>query len=975
MIKTKDGYGKLIGTTYQGSSNQVLLSNGGNLEYSSSNKANTLVQRNSNQQVYASYFNSAISDESLTDIGSVYVRNTSDTFIRRVSKSQFYSIINEKFVTIDTIQTITGNKTFTTQINSSLSTNTHLEGNKGKTIINSIASAGSYVMLFKGNSTNGYFTHGVYQDKYLLQYTAKTTVDENTNEVTKSATLLDESGNSSFPGNLIVSGTVSGNILESRVATGTKPLNITSTTLVNNLNVDFLRGYIPIGVSGNVIRKRGFSVGSTTPTWCRMAKYTVSYSEVLTDVAFLLHSSYSGRYSILHITSRGGSYVKALLYNSYGMDKSKIRIYHDSGKNNIEFYYYAGESYSVIIAELLYSTGRTGSWDNNVIMYEGDTSSPSYSNYIVPELPTLQNNAETATKLLNPRYLWGQQFDGTKDVSGDMYGVGWINNSIKVEGGYDNSHIYGSGHGITFGGLPGYAHCYYNFRPMYGSSGSTITEVYIQNAAASNTPTFTTTHSFNGSGIGYHKRALGVGKEAPADGYNGGIYANTVLVNDWFRSEGNSGWYNQTYGGGIYMRDSTWVRTYNGKNFRSDGTIEAGAWFSAGVGVNVFNPVGNSWNNGQGAFQVAIPDNNNQTPLLLAYRHATNASGANRLFALELLNSGGQLAFGMGGIHVATLNSQSELAASLFIGNLNGIASFASILNLKGEEGSSTGTSLPANVGMQLFQYYNGSNGPTIYGNFLRIRGSNNGCGELFLGWQGNNDTGGIWYKSKRDMGSWGAWRQVVFTDMDVSHATSAQHLVTDYIGGRQYNPQTYFSGNVGLKVAMTGAGGISSWWSDTLWIKGYNGGDVKGVCSLHFSKEAPRFSISYQNFDSSSYGTPYEVLTTYNFGWASPIKWAVYLFEISSTRQVYTKYAGNTDFVSSKYSGTSTSITVYINSSYPVDETMIIGVGNSNYNVANNPMYACIRKDIAGKRITVIGGDDSSLNEGTIYVYFLYFG
>jgi len=89
------------------------------------------------------------------------------------------------------------------------------------------------------------------------------------------------------------------------------------------------------------------------------------------------------------------------------MDKSKIRIYHDSGKNNIEFYYYAGESYSVIIAELLYSTGRTGSWDNNVIMYEGDTSSPSYSNYIVPELPTLQNNAETATKLLNPRYLWG----------------------------------------------------------------------------------------------------------------------------------------------------------------------------------------------------------------------------------------------------------------------------------------------------------------------------------------------------------------------------------------------------------------------------------------------------------------------------------------------------------------------------------------------------------------------------------------
>lgn len=114
MIKVKDGYGKLIGTTYQGSATQVLLSNGGNLELSSKTKANTLVQRNASQHIYATYFNSAISDEALTDIGSVYVRNTSDTFIRRISKTQFYSIIDNKFVTLDTAQTITGVKTFST---------------------------------------------------------------------------------------------------------------------------------------------------------------------------------------------------------------------------------------------------------------------------------------------------------------------------------------------------------------------------------------------------------------------------------------------------------------------------------------------------------------------------------------------------------------------------------------------------------------------------------------------------------------------------------------------------------------------------------------------------------------------------------------------------------------------------------------------------------------------------------------------
>lgn len=124
MIKVKDGYAKLIGTTYQGSATQVLLSNGGDLEYSASSKASTLVQRNASQHIYATYFNSAISDEALTDIGSVYVRNTSDTFIRRVSKTQFYSILDNKFVTLATNQTVSGIKTFSTQQKFTVATGT-----------------------------------------------------------------------------------------------------------------------------------------------------------------------------------------------------------------------------------------------------------------------------------------------------------------------------------------------------------------------------------------------------------------------------------------------------------------------------------------------------------------------------------------------------------------------------------------------------------------------------------------------------------------------------------------------------------------------------------------------------------------------------------------------------------------------------------------------------------------------------------
>ena len=103
--------------------------------------------------------------------------------------------------------------TMTGTLSSSKATQTHLAGNKGDAIINSTAAAGAYTMLDKLNSTNGYFTDGVYQNKRLLQYTAKSTVDANTNAVTKSATLLDESGNSQFPGT-VTAQTFSGNAIK-----------------------------------------------------------------------------------------------------------------------------------------------------------------------------------------------------------------------------------------------------------------------------------------------------------------------------------------------------------------------------------------------------------------------------------------------------------------------------------------------------------------------------------------------------------------------------------------------------------------------------------------------------------------------------------------------------------------------------------------------------------------------------------------
>jgi hypothetical protein len=50
---------------------------------------------------------------------------------------------------------------------------------------------------------------------------------------------------------------------------------------------------------------------------------------------------------------------------------------------------------------------------------------------------------------------------------------------------------------------------------------------------------------------------------------------DTIYSNNWFRSYGSSGWFNQSYAGGIFMQDTTWVRVYNGKAFYVPNEIAA----------------------------------------------------------------------------------------------------------------------------------------------------------------------------------------------------------------------------------------------------------------------------------------------------------------------------------------------------------------------------------------------------------------
>ena len=52
-------------------------------------------------------------------------------------------------------------------------------------------------------------------------------------------------------------------------------------------------------------------------------------------------------------------------------------------------------------------------------------------------------------------------------------------------------------------------------------------------------------------------------------------FSSGPYTNDWFRVNGGNGIYWETYTGGWYMIDSTWMRAYNGKSIYSAATIQA----------------------------------------------------------------------------------------------------------------------------------------------------------------------------------------------------------------------------------------------------------------------------------------------------------------------------------------------------------------------------------------------------------------
>lgn len=151
-------------------------------------------------------------------------------------------------------------------------------------------------------------------------------------------------------------------------------------------------------------------------------------------------------------------------------------------------------------------------------------------------------------------------------------------------------------------------------------------------------------------------------------GYNNTSYAistSGLICNGWLRTVGAAGWYSETYGGGIYMTDSTYVRVSHSKRFYSASGMASpytgGVWISMATRTNcIYADQKNSQSSAHALFRVKAYNGNalcfgglgNQLGFY-AFTAANISSGANAVWGQTYWNMTNWELYHSGGLHTS----------------------------------------------------------------------------------------------------------------------------------------------------------------------------------------------------------------------------------------------------------------------------------------------------------------------------------
>ena len=261
----------------------------------------------------------------------------------------------------------------------------------------------------------------------------------------------------------------------STVATGLSPLIVSSNTLVNNLNADLLDGYH----QSSFLRADGvnqyvtLSGGDGNNEGYRLVfEGTVTGGCYINSMTLLVNSRHAGTGMIsivFHTTNQEStSYVGSLNYygSTIALGDTMWRLFYNTTTKKVRlfwrFYDYSDCQVSILNRRGIITNISNRTWYTTIPSDSGS------------ELPAYYNRSDSASSLATSRTLWGQPFNGTANVSGDMTGVGSITMSgdLKIGNGTSPNTIYFYG---TTGDSPGgYNHTFIAERFWGGTESSEL---------------------------------------------------------------------------------------------------------------------------------------------------------------------------------------------------------------------------------------------------------------------------------------------------------------------------------------------------------------------------------------------------------------------------------------------------------------------------------------------------------------------